>query len=49
MAMAANCSPLVHHKHNIDNYRKKTKDYTKSMDWNCLYLIKHSMAYASRG
>jgi hypothetical protein len=45
--MVANRSSLVHHKHNIDNWKKKTKDYTKTMDCNYLYLNKHSMAHAS--
>jgi hypothetical protein len=44
--MAANCNSLVYHKH-IDSCKKKTKDYTKSMDYNYLYLNMQSMAHAS--
>jgi hypothetical protein len=32
--MVANRNSLVHHKHNIDNCKKKTKDYTKNMYYN---------------
>jgi hypothetical protein len=47
VAIAANRSSLVHHKHNIGSCKKKTKDYTKIMNCCCLYLNKHSMAHAS--
>jgi hypothetical protein len=45
--MEANFSSLVHHKHNIDSSKKKTKDYTKTMNCKCLYLNKQSMAHAT--
>jgi t-SNARE complex subunit (syntaxin) len=47
VATEANRSSLVHHKHHIDSYKKNTKDYSKTMNCNCLYLYKHSMAHAS--
>jgi hypothetical protein len=44
--MVDNCNSLVNHKH-IDSCKKKTKAYTKSMDYNYLYLNMQSMARAS--
>jgi hypothetical protein len=46
LTMVANCNSLVNHKH-VDSCKKKTKDYTKSMDYNYLYLNMQSMAHAS--
>jgi hypothetical protein len=47
VTMEANNSSLMHHQHNIDSCKKKTKDYSKTMNCDCLYLNKNSMAHAS--
>lgn len=34
VALVTNGSSLVNGKHNIDNNKTRTKDYTKTMDYN---------------
>ena len=43
----SNHGPLVRHKYEIDNHNMATKDYTKTMNYNWVYLNMHSMAHAS--
>jgi hypothetical protein len=47
VATEVNHSSLVHYKHNIYSYNQKTKDYTKPMNCNFLYMNKYSMAHES--
>ena len=43
----SNHGSLVRHKYEIDSHNMATKDYTKTMDYNWVYLNMHSMARAS--
>ena len=43
----SNLGPLVRHKYEIDSHNMATKDYTKTMDYNWVYLNTCFMAYAS--
>jgi len=43
----SNLGLLVRHKYEIDRHNMATKEYTKTMDYNWIYLNTRSMALAS--
>ena len=43
----SNLGLLVRHKYEIDRHNMATKEYTKTMDYNWIYLNTRSMAHAS--
>ena len=43
----SNLGPMVRHKYEINSHNIATKEYTKTMDYNWIYLNTCSMAHAS--